>query len=159
MALACRRPDPCNGVDCAGTFDNSECANIDSLGKCLCSSNYEIWQETGGSILSGWEEYTSQIYFEVTDTGFQCNPSLPCLSDPCSAAANSVCTVEAVSGLPTAHCTCDTGYEDVSDADNKVEAGGTLTCTNIDECTDEIHLCAETEVRIMTIFSLLKSDL
>jgi len=97
-----------------------------------------------------WEEYTTEIFFEVTDTGFQCNPSLPCLSHPCSSIANSVCTVEAVSGLPTAHCTCDTGYEDDEDDDNKAAAGGALSCTNIDECADGIHLCAETQVMKIT---------
>jgi len=45
VVRACRRPDPCNDVDCPGTFTNSECAIINSLGKCLCSNNYEIWQD------------------------------------------------------------------------------------------------------------------
>lgn len=144
-SLACIRIDVCNNIDCAGTFSNSDCVNVNDVGMCVCENNYEVWetQDSGAT----YAEYTTNTYFDIAQTNqFICNPSLPCLSEPCESTTSSVCIVENVGGLPTAHCQCVTGYQDTNNVENKIAAGNTLTCSNIDECTDGLHLCADTEV-------------
>jgi len=143
--VGCQRIDPCSSYSCTA-IANSECAAISSdEAVCICENNHELYDESGGSYSA-----SSDTSFENTATDKVCNPSFPCLSDTCG--GNQTCVTEYNSGLPTAYCTCETGYWDTVDIDDTVlmSVGG-LTCEDVDECSDtSLNTCLTSQTCVNT---------
>ena len=127
----CRRIDPCNNYSC--DIQNSACAINGDSPQCVCDNNYTPYLDDGSGTSS---LYTESVFFESGNSLITCAPSLPCTMTPCDAEENKICSEEDIDGIPTAFCSCSTGYGDINDSDNKILAADSsnLLCENIDEC-------------------------
>ena len=83
-------------------------------------------------------------FFDTTNNDITCAPTIPCHATPCDPAENKLCHETDIDGIPTAFCSCTVGYHDLQNRDNSVLAVNTqtLTCENLDECSDRnLNMC------------------
>ena len=81
-----------------------------------------------------------------------CNAKFPCFDNSCG--GNQTCLVEENDGIPTAYCTCETGFKAVAGNETVLMTDDSLECEDLDECSDDLlNLCVSTQTCINNVGS------